>query len=132
MVAYSAREQPPEQPPALVDRNEVLRAFQALTRPAQVTELRILNAKTAESSRYAYQASGYFNNAESLIEALASLRSAKGVYITLHPCNPVLLARAQNRLRGPDEMRQASATNDQQVTRLRWLLIDIDPERPAG
>lgn len=66
IVAYSARKQSPEQPSALVDRDEVRRALQALTLPGQVIELRILNARTAESPRYAYQASGYFNDAELL------------------------------------------------------------------
>jgi P4 family phage/plasmid primase-like protien len=118
--------------PALVDPAEVRRALQMLAPPGQVTELRILSAKTTEAPRYAYQASGYFNATEVLIKALASLRSAKGVYITLHPCNPALLARAQNRLRTAEEMRQNPATSDQHITHLRWLLIDLDPERPAG
>lgn len=94
--------------------------------------MRIVGAKTAASPRYAYTASGYFDDVEALLKALANLCSAQGVYITLQPCKPELLARAHNRLRSADEMRQAAATNDQQVTRLRWLLVDLDPERPAG
>lgn len=39
-----------------MDRDEVRRALQALTLPGQVIELRILNARTAESPRYAYDA----------------------------------------------------------------------------
>lgn len=117
---------------ALVDVAETQRALSVLTTPGQVIELRILNARTANSPRYAYQASGYFNDPEALIQALTGLRSAKGVYMTLHPCQPDLLARAHNRLRTADEMRKAAATSDQHIAGLRWLPIDIDPERPAG
>src|SRR5207302_1152950 len=85
-----------------------------------------------ESARFAYQASGYFQSAEAVVKALAGVRSAKGIYFTLQPCNPVLRARAQNRLRSAEEMRQNPATSDQHITHLRWLLIDLDPERPAG
>src|SRR5690242_10458368 len=94
---------PEESPPALIDAAEVYRALQVLVFPEQVMELRILSAKTAESPRYAYQASGYFNTAEAVVKALTRVRSAKGVYFTLHPCNPVLLARAHNRLRSAEE-----------------------------
>lgn len=116
---------------ALVDVAEARHALSVLTTPGQVVELRILQARTADSPRYAYQASGYFNDPEALVRVLTALRSAKGVYITLHPCQPDLLARAHNRLRTADEMRKAAATSDLHITALRWLPIDIDPERPA-
>jgi hypothetical protein len=93
--------------------------------------LRILHATTKAAPRYTFQASGYFNDTEALIKALFTLRTAKGVYITLQPCNPVLLARAQNRLRTADEMRKASATADTHIIAYRWLLIDTDPDHPA-
>ncbi len=118
-------------PLPMVNIPEVRRTLQVLTRPEQVTELRILSARTTVSPRFVYQASGYFNDPEALIKSLASLQSAKGVYITLHPCNPMLLARAHNRLRSADEMRKAAATSDLHIARLHWLLIDLDPERPA-
>src|SRR5258708_558601 len=117
----------------LFDRDEIRRALRALALPGEVTELRILSAQTKEFSRSTYQASGYFDNPESLLKALAGLHSAMGVYVTLQPCNPALLARAHNRLRSANEMGQkASATSDGQITQMRWLLIDLDPERPAG
>lgn len=117
---------------ALVDVTEIRRALSVLTQPGQVTELRILNARTADAPRFPYPASGYFNDPEALIQALEHLRSAKGVYITLNPCKPDLLARAHNRLRTSEEMRgKAPSTSDEHITALHWLPIDIDPERPA-
>jgi hypothetical protein len=130
MVASPARSESASQPP-LVNVAEVRRALLALAQPGQVTELRVLSARTTTSPHYTYQASGYFNDPILLIKNLANLRSARGVYITLHPCKPALLARANNRLRTPDEMRKAPATSDQHIIRLQWLPIDIDPERPA-
>ena len=114
-----------------IDPAEIRRALSVLTESQQVVELRILHATTKAAPRYTFQASGYFNDTEALIKALFTLHTAKGVYITLQPCNPVLLARAQNRLRTADEMRKASATADTHIIAYRWLLIDIDPDRPA-
>ncbi|GHO82982.1 hypothetical protein [Dictyobacter formicarum] len=122
MITYEKR---------LIDTTEVLRALQVLLAPGHVAELRILNA-TTRASRYPYQASGYFNDQQAMIEALKTLTSAKGVYVTLQPCIPELLARAQNRLRSADEMRMnKSSTSDSHVLAYRWLLIDADPDRPA-
>lgn len=123
---------PGDTSPPLLDPAEVRRALEVLASSEQVIEVRVLDARMVNNPRYAYLASGYFNEIEALLTALSRLRSAQGVYITLHPCNPVLLARARNRLRTSNETRNGAATSDQHITRLRWLLIDIDPERPAG
>src|SRR5258708_11664462 len=114
-----------------IDPAEIRLTLSILTEPEQVFELRVLHALTKDAPRYAYQASGYFNDPEALIKALSMLRTARGVYITLQPCNPVLLARAQNRLRTADEMRKAPATADTHIIAYRWLLIDTDPDRPT-
>jgi P4 family phage/plasmid primase-like protien len=116
---------------ALIDPAEIRHALRILAAPGQVIELRVLGASTQASPRYSSQLSGYFNDAERLIAALAALRSAKGVYITLQPCQHALLARAQNRLRSADEMKKSSSTSDQHILAYRWLLIDVDPDRPA-
>jgi AAA domain len=50
-----------------------------------------------------------------------------GVYITLNPVNPDLLARGVNRVR---EFVKATTT-DVDVLHRRWLLIDCDPVRPS-
>ena len=51
-----------------------------------------------------------------------------GIYLTLNPCNPALLARAANRLQDCAQV----TTSDADILRRRWLLIDFDPVRPAG
>lgn len=72
--------------------------------------------------------SGYFDDPEALEKAAAGLDKAKarGVYFTINPVNPALLARAANRIKVPK-----STTQDGDVTCARWLPIDLDPRRPS-
>lgn len=74
--------------------------------------------------------SGYFNNPQKFakaVDALENLKQAEGIYLTMNPVNPALLARANNRLKVLD-----TTTQDQQAVCHRWLLIDTDPKRPSG
>ncbi len=48
--------------------------------------------------------------------------------MTLNTVDPALLARSCNRAQAYAEL----TTQDNQITRRRWLLIDADAERPAG
>lgn len=75
--------------------------------------------------------SGYFDDHLALMRA-ACERSGRdtGVYVTINPVHPALLAR------GPkNTLRRASSgdtTGDRDVRQRRSLLIDVDPVRPAG
>ena len=73
---------------------------------------------------------GWFDDpvkAAEIIRQLDEQVKPAGVYVTLNPCNPALLGRANNRLKA-----NAGRTTDKDINRLCHLLIDIDPERPAG
>jgi len=73
--------------------------------------------------------SGYFNDFDALASAAAAYEGrADGIYITVNPLNPALLARSVNRVK--EYAKQTSADKD--VLRRRWLFIDFDPVRPAG
>jgi hypothetical protein len=73
--------------------------------------------------------SGYFNDPEALASAAVKLDGRyPGIYITLNPCRPELLARANNRVVDHAQI----TTGDHDILRRRWLLIDCDPRRPAG
>jgi hypothetical protein len=63
--------------------------------------------------------------------ALPPEQSAEGVYVTINPVNPALLARANNRLKVLKDKKPVSAT-DKDIIGRRWLPIDIDPVRPSG
>ena len=72
--------------------------------------------------------SGYFDNADLLYNAVAELDGkVPGLYMTLNPVNPALLARAKNRL----QTHAKSTTSDVDILRRCWILIDCDAVRPA-
>lgn len=51
-----------------------------------------------------------------------------GIYFTLNPVNPDLLARRANRC---EVAETGSMASDADIVSRRWLLIDVDPVRPA-
>ena len=75
---------------------------------------------------------GYFDNAAAFGAAAAALDRAKapGVYFTLNPTVPSLLARANNRLKAAEA--KSVSTSDKDIQCIRWLPIDLDPVRPSG
>ncbi len=107
---------------------EIRRSLELLHEPGDVFEVRALKVP---SGRWENTVSGYFNNFDAAAEAVWTLdncRKPKGVYVTINPVNPALLARACNRL----VERPAATTSDADVIRRRWLPFDIDPNRPSG
>ena len=52
---------------------------------------------------------------------------APGVYATLNPCNPALLARVANRLKD----RVKTTTSDSDIVHRYWFPLDFDPTRPS-
>jgi hypothetical protein len=107
------------------DEAEIRRAFGLLHGPSEVFEIRALGGNLRRTL------SGYFDDhAKAASAALDCVRrGAEGVYLTLNPINPALLARSRNRL---IEAQRNASTADKDVPRRRWLLIDLDPVRPSG
>ena len=91
--------------------------------PGEVREVRV-----PKYNKFGHTASGYFDSPDTLASAAARWDGRANLYITLNPVNPALLARAANRIAEKAE----STSSDTDVTRRRWLFIDIDPVRPAG
>lgn len=112
------------------DLAEILRALDLLREPAQVIELRLLEVQ-GQGQRMPVTMSGYFNDFKLLANAACKYGgAAKGVYVTLNPVNPALLARASNRLRTAG--KNDPLTSDADIIKRRWLPIDLDPVRPSG
>jgi hypothetical protein len=112
------------------DPAEILRALDLLVEPGQVIELRLLEVQV-QGQRVPTTMSGYFDNVKVLADsALKYGGAARGVYVTLNPVNPVLLARASNRIRSVG--KNNPLTGDADITKRRWLPIDLDPVRPSG
>ena len=104
----------------------ILAALAVLFTPDDVIELRAF----PKGGRKRTDA-GYFDGQHwpQLAEHAARLSaSGAAVYVTLNPVDPQLLSRYNNRIEG----FASTTTTDKQVTRRRWLLVDIDPVRPSG
>jgi hypothetical protein len=104
-------------------REEILRTCQLLMATGDVHEVRIPKAGRRGTI------AGYFDDAERLADAVLAIDgTVPGIYLTLNPCKPALLARAANRLREHAQI----TTSDVDILRRQWLLFDFDPTRPAG
>lgn len=101
--------------------------------PSAVFEVRALGCSTQDYRR-PHDRSGYFDvsHIDAAADAAAFLTrtaSARGVYFTLNPLSPALLARRANRV---DVLAKGEGSSDSDVLSRRWLLIDCDPSRPSG
>jgi hypothetical protein len=105
--------------------DQMLKAIRALVPPGAVVEMRV----PEYGGRKANTASGYFDDLQRLInDARQADGKAAGLYFTMNPVKPELLARRVNR----SEQYAKLTTADHDIQRRRWILIDIDPNRPAG
>ena len=96
-----------------------------------VIEIRALNCWDS-NPEYPCTRTGFFDNLDAAEKAVSELEAKwhpDGIYITLNPVKPDLLARSANRLR---KGKKDEATANGDIIRRRWLLIDFDPVRPAG
>ncbi len=110
----------------LIDVQEVKRAYQLLTVPGQIVEIRALEASREQNSRYTETIGGYFDNINDLLREVSTIRVAMGIYMTLQPGDPQLLHRAKNKL---VKQKKDLSTSDKHITHYQWLPIDSDPER---
>ena len=106
-------------------------------KPGEVTEIRAFGLAKSNKAWEGWAGGtgivyGYFDNAEDFGKAADGLEAAKapGVYFTLNPVNPALLARSANRLQAAKA--KSASTSDKDIACIRWLPIDLDPVRPAG
>jgi hypothetical protein len=105
------------------DYAEIERALAAFIEPGQVFEVRLLHHNRKRTD------SGYFDHPSHAATAIAGLQEQyAGIYFTPNPVDPDLMARAHNRISPWAQL----TTLDTNILRRRWLLIDIDPDRPSG
>jgi RecA-family ATPase len=107
------------------DHAEIMRALDILHGQTEAVELRVLHKKPRKRTD-----SGFFdlNHREMLADAAVKQNVAGGaVYVTLNPVNSQLLSRHHNRV----QESAPNTTPDVNITVRRWLLIDVDPVRPA-
>lgn len=109
--------------------------YELFFEPGEVVEIRCLGlaGKNRAWDGYARGDSGvfgYFDNADDFVKAAASLDAAKpgAVYFTPNPPLPSLISRVNNRVVAATKKRPA--TSNHEIRCIRWLLIDLDPQRP--
>lgn len=108
------------------DQAGMLAALKVLFDPADVVELRALYTKGRKRTAAGYFDAGHWPG---LVASAAQMNAAgAAVYVTLNPVNPQLLGRYSNRVQ---DYADATAT-DADVTARRWMLVDIDPQRPKA
>ncbi len=109
------------------DVSAIRSSAEIMVAPGDIVELRALGVRRPGGGAPCV-VSGYFDDLDKMARAASSLaRRAKGVYITMNPLEPALLARATNRV----EEYPPATTADHDVVRRRWFALDIDPRRPA-
>ena len=106
----------------------IRRSLALLHEPGDMFEIRGLGVPMWRN--YRGTVSGYYDDLDRATQDVRILnrRGAAGVYHTMNPCQPALLARSANRL----TERPKHTTTDAEILRRRWLLLDIDPDRPSG
>lgn len=112
--------------PTTVEITEAIaKQMKIFFQPGDVIELRALKP----TSGYNQTASGYFNNVEDFAKEAAKIDGKyEGIYFTLNPVNPELLARAKNKVKQKANL----TTSDKDIAFRAWILIDIDPVRATG
>lgn len=118
--------------------NDPRQVYRLFFPPGEVTEIRALGLSGRSSAWTGFAKGddavvfGYFDNAEAFGQAAAALDKAEpgGIYFTPNVVDPELLSRAANRL--VTASRKRPQTSDPHIQRVRWMLLDFDPQRPAG
>jgi len=112
--------------PTTVEIYEAIeKQMQIFFEPGEVRELRALKSIDG----FKGTASGYFDNVSDFAKQAANLDGQfQGIYFTINPVKPSLLARAQNRIRKKTDL----TTGDKNIAHRAWILIDIDPIRETG
>jgi len=112
----------------LILEEDAKKAISLFMLPDHCVEARLLGAVLPGSYRPAV-VHGFFDSVDSLIIELRKPVRWDGAYLTLNPVDSALMARANNRLKVAGT---GGGTSDKDVRRLKWILIDLDPVRPAG
>lgn len=103
---------------------ELLRLWHKTFKEAgELFEIRILGDRTY---------SGYFDDIEKAISALCSnsLYATQNIYYTINPILPAIKSRKQ--YGSFIQVKGSDSTSKNDIQQRRWIVIDIDCERPSG
>ena len=111
------------------DSAEIYSAIRTIADDGQIVELRALQVPSSDGFRRTV--TGFFDNLELFAQEAAKLSDAgaKGVYFTPNPVKSIPKVAPLNELR---PATRGSATTDNDIENINWLLVDIDPCRPSN
>jgi len=108
----------------LFELDEIRKTIHALKNDGELFEVRCLEANGKRVS------SGYFRNADTMLEQLFHLNSSdSNIYMILNDIKPECYSREQ---RDKFITNAKVQTSDNDICGYEWLFIDVDPKRPAG
>ena len=107
------------------DRDEITRAIGILKPEGELYEVRIVKGLTVMS--------GYFSGADALVKELQGQDLARAnVYMTIQQLHEGCAARWQWNCFINASREKLPTTSDKDITRYKFIPIDLDPVRPAG
>lgn len=99
----------------------IVRAVEIFKRKEDLSEIRILNTNEGVIS-------GYFDDQEKMASEAILYDGKYNIFKTMNPVKPGLKDRSPNRL----TTRAKQTTADSDIESIQYILIDLDPSRPAG
>ena len=108
-----------------IDRDEVRKAIKTLQAQGETFEIRVIGTSTRKDIL-----SGYFHDAETLLQKIETIDPrGRNVYVTLGEVKEECFSRSQSER---FEKNPAVTTSDQDISKYRWLFVDLDPVRATG
>lgn len=104
-----------------LDETQVYKWFDIMKNNGELVEVRLIGSNK--------NASGYFTNAKTLIEAVKPYTDTHNVYFTLNKIDPACYGREQR-----DKILQKvkNTTADHEIICRDWVLVDLDAKRLSG
>ena len=102
-------------------KDELIYLFEIFNPEKKYVEIRLLKTKSGTIS-------GYFDNVDDLYGNIKRYDGKYNVFFTLNPIVQDVSCRSLNHF---TEWAK-NTTSDKEIAHRDWILIDLDPERPAG
>jgi archaellum biogenesis ATPase FlaH len=104
-----------------LDEQQVYQFFDIFKNNNELTEIRIIGSNKTGS--------GYFTNAQTLIEAIKPYTDTYNIYFSLNKVNPACYGREQ---RDRIVLKPKNTTTDAEIVCRDWVLVDLDAKRLTG
>lgn len=104
-----------------LDEQQVYQWFDIFKNNNELTEIRIIGSNKTGS--------GYFSDANTLIEAIRPYTDTYNIYFSLNKVNPACYGREQ---RDRIVLKPKNTTTDSEIVCRDWVLIDLDSKRLTG